>query len=140
MRPSARSPPCCSRTWRCASSTWRTSTSAWPRPSAAPWCAREPAPAGSTPSRWTRSARPTRRVAVWALGDLTDEHDRVLAAAVLRAVHSIWTELSRRDARRRVVILDEAWRIYETSEAAGRIVEALARRLAKGARKYDAGL
>jgi hypothetical protein len=79
------------------------------------------------------------RLIVWALGDLPDEQDRLLAAAVLLAVNSTWTELSRQDGRRRVVILDEAWRIYETSEAAGRIVEGLARRLAKGARKYNAG-
>ena len=77
---------------------------------------------------------------VWALGDLPAENERLQAAAVLLVVHALWTEIARQDRRRRVVILDEAWRIYETSAAAGRILEGLARRLAKGARKYNAGL
>lgn len=84
--------------------------------------------------------RPKGDLVVWALGDLPGENERLLAAAVLLAVHATWTEIARKDHRRRVVILDEAWRIWETSAAAGRVLEGLARRLAKGARKYSAGL
>ena len=86
------------------------------------------------------SVHPDGELVVWALGDLPAENERLQAAAVLLVVHAIWTEIARQDRRRRVVILDEAWRIYETSAAAGRILEGLARRLAKGARKYNAGL
>jgi hypothetical protein len=86
------------------------------------------------------SVHPTGELVVWALGDLPAENERLLAAAVLLVVHAVWSEIARQDRRRRVVILDEAWRIWETSAAAGQVLEGLARRLAKGARKYNAGL
>jgi hypothetical protein len=84
--------------------------------------------------------RPAGELVVWALGELPGDQERLAAVAVLLAVHAIWTEVARRDGRRRVVVLDEAWRLYEVSAAAGRVVEGLARRLAKGARKYNCGL
>lgn len=86
------------------------------------------------------SVHPTGELVVWALGDLPAENERLLATAVLLVVHEVWSEIARADRRRRVVILDEAWRIWETSAAAGRVLEGLTRRLAKGARKYHAGL
>jgi hypothetical protein len=84
--------------------------------------------------------RPEGDLIVWALGDLPPENERLQAAAVLLVVHAVWSEIARQDRRRRVVVLDEAWRIWETSAAAGQVLEGLARRLAKGARKYNAGL
>jgi len=84
--------------------------------------------------------QPVGDLVVWALGELPGDQERLVAVAVLLAVHAIWTEVARRDGRRRVVVLDEAWRLYEVSAAAGRVVEALDRRLAKGARKYNCGL
>ncbi|HLI57068.1 MAG TPA: hypothetical protein VKY26_08575 [Actinomycetota bacterium] len=86
------------------------------------------------------TSRPEGDLVVWALGDLPPENDRLQAAAVLLVVHAVWSEIARQDRRRRVVVLDEAWRIWETSAAAGQVLEGLARRLAKGARKYNAGL
>ena len=84
--------------------------------------------------------RPAGELVVWALGDLPGDQEHLAAVAVLLAMHTIWTEVTHRDGRRRVVVLDEAWRLYEVSAAAGRVVESLARRLAKGARKYGCGL
>ena len=84
--------------------------------------------------------RPSGDLVVWALGDLPSENERLQAAAVLAIVHATWSEIARQDRRRRVVVLDEAWRIWETSAEAGTVLERLARRLAKGARKYGAGL
>jgi hypothetical protein len=86
------------------------------------------------------SVRPEGDLVVWALGDLPAENERLVAAVALLVVHAVWTEIARQDHRRRVVVLDEAWHISETSAAAGRVLEGLARRLAKGARKYQAGL
>jgi type IV secretory pathway VirB4 component len=86
------------------------------------------------------SNRPEADLVVWALGDLPPENDRLQAAAVLAVVHAVWSEIARQDRRRRVVVLDEAWRIWEVSAAAGQVLDGLARRLAKGARKYNAGL
>ena len=86
------------------------------------------------------SVRPEGDLVVWALGDLPAENERLVAALALQVVHAVWTEIARQDRRRRVVVLDEAWHISETSAAAGRVLEGLARRLAKGARRYQAGL
>ena len=86
------------------------------------------------------SVPPEGDLVVWALGDLPAENERLVAAVALLVVHAVWTEIARQDHRRRVVVLDEAWHISETSAAAGRVLEGLARRLAKGARKYQAGL
>jgi hypothetical protein len=38
------------------------------------------------------------------------------------------------------VVLDEAWKIWQASEAAGRFLERLVKRLVRGARKYQCGL
>jgi len=80
------------------------------------------------------------RLVVYALGDLPEEEEALMAAGILLAAQGIWRAVARGPRRRRVVILDEAWKITGASQAAGVVLQRLVRRLAKGARKYLAGI